>query len=117
MIQQLRKQIQRYNYVYENETELQDQIETVLKDFNVLYSREHKLDDKSRIDFYLPKEKIGIEIKVKSGANVVSDQLARYAKCDQIEQLILITTRMAHVQLQGTMYGNVMLETIFIGGF
>jgi hypothetical protein len=115
--QELRKLIQSYDYVYHNETELQDQIEIVLKDGNILYSREHRLDDKSRIDFYLPDGKIGIEIKVKSGANVVSEQLARYAHSDQIKCLILITSRMAHVQLQGTMYGRVMLETIFIGGF
>lgn len=109
--------IQGYDYSFLDEAELQDQIETVLKDNEVLYKREFRLDNRSRIDFYLPSEKVGIEVKVKSGAAVVSQQLARYAKTDKVDRLILITTRMAHMSLDGTVYGNVRLETIFIGGF
>ena len=56
-------------------------------------------------------------MKVKSGATVVSQQLARYAKIDKIDRLILVTSRMAHMSLNGTVYGNVRLESIFIGGF
>ena len=51
--------IQGYDYSFLDETELQDQIESVLKDSNVIYKREFRLDKKSRIDFYLPDEKIG----------------------------------------------------------
>lgn len=108
--------IKSYEYAFINEAELQDQIETVLVENKVLFKREYVLDKESRIDFYLPDSKTGVEVKVKGGASIVSGQLSRYANSDQIENLILITTRMAHVILNGTMYGRIKLKTIFIEG-
>jgi len=114
---QIAKIIQSYEFVYQNETELQEQIESVLKDNDIPFEREYSLDKDSRIDFYLPESKTGIEVKVKSGAAVVSKQLHRYAKSNQIDNLMLVTTRMDHVMLDGFVYGDIRLDVVFIGGF
>jgi hypothetical protein len=54
---------------------------------------EHRLDAQNRIDFYLPKEQIGIETKMRAEGGSTMRQLLRYAMTGKFTQLILITPR------------------------
>ncbi len=55
--------------------------------------REHVLDQASRIDFYLPRLRLGLEVKVKGGPSAVLRQLQRYLASPDIAHLVLITSR------------------------
>ncbi|MGE0444527.1 MAG: hypothetical protein AB7P99_04810 [Vicinamibacterales bacterium] len=56
-------------------------------------SPEHALSEASRIDYYLPRVQVGIEVKVKGSPSEVARQLDRYADEPGIGQLVLITGR------------------------
>ncbi len=46
-----------------------------------------------RIDLFLPKARIGIELKVKGSPSQILRQLYRYAQCPIVTSLLLITGR------------------------
>lgn len=74
-----------------NEKTLQEQLyDLILK--NLGFVREYKLDSHSIIDFYHPEKKIGIEVKIKGNVPAVFRQCKRYAKKEEIEHIILITS-------------------------
>ena len=79
-----------------NETRLHDAIKLVLDGEKIVYSHEHVLNAKDRIDFYIPSEKIGIEAKIKGSLSVTLRQLSRYCDCQQINELIVVTSRLGH---------------------
>jgi len=78
----------------EDEKVLQAEIEKELIEFNIPYEREVYLDGniKNQIDFVLFGN-IGMEVKIKGNKANVYRQCARYCACDQINQLILITSK------------------------
>jgi hypothetical protein len=83
-----------YRYLIGSETGLQRGLERVLTDHAIEFVREHNLGaDYGRIDFYLPQDKYGIELKVKGSRSEVLRQLHRYAQSPDISALILITGR------------------------
>lgn len=75
-----------------NEKVLQSQIEAILKEKNVPYSREHKLDDYSIIDFMI-EGYLGIEVKIKGSAMEIFRQIERYCEFSEVEGLVLITNK------------------------
>lgn len=50
---------------------------------------------RGRIDFYLPREQVGIELKVKGSPSEVVRQLQRYAAAPEVAALMLVTGRAA----------------------
>lgn len=50
--------------------------------------------------------KIGIEIKVDGSVASVTRQLWRYAKRDEVDELILVTTRSKHREIVGPILGK-----------
>ncbi len=87
--------IGRFPMVYNNEAELQAEIAAALADAEVEARREVVLSDgSSRID--LLAGRVGIEVKVAGARDAVDRQLARYAKCEEISALVLVTTRAGH---------------------
>lgn len=73
-----------------SEAALQLQIEVVLKEAGVGYDREARLAPGERIDF-LVSGGTGIEAKTRCGKRAIYRQLERYAECDLIKSLILVT--------------------------
>ncbi|MGE3889436.1 MAG: hypothetical protein AB7H81_23645 [Vicinamibacterales bacterium] len=55
---------------------------------------EHRLSRDSRIDFYFPRQRVGLEVKVQGGPGDVARQLERYAEDPAIGYLVLLTGRM-----------------------
>lgn len=85
-----------------NEDTMQRAVASALDLGGFRYERECRLNAKDRIDF-LTVDGIGLELKVDGGANEVARQLIRYAECDQVRGLVLITTRSKHGRLPSTL--------------
>lgn len=88
--------IKRHRYFWANEYELQDSLEKVLKQAGLEPRREHRLSDTGdRLDFYLPArrgfDRIAIEVKVGGSLTNVIRQLARYAKSEAVDGILLVT--------------------------
>lgn len=83
-----------YRYTTGSEAAFQQGLERVLALHRIPFMREHQLGRAfGRIDFYLPDQKYGIELKVKGSPSEVLRQLHRYAQCPEIAALILLTGR------------------------
>ncbi|WP_213816257.1 hypothetical protein [Glaciihabitans sp. dw_435] len=102
-------------WVVPNEIVLQGALEELLALHNVPCAREVRLsDDISRIDMMLstaddhglPALDLGIEVKIKGSAADVLRQLTRYAKCPEIRELVLITTKAVHTKLPHEILGK-----------
>ncbi len=97
------------------ESDLQFEVGIVLGRLKHKFLREHVLNARSRIDFYLPEHKIGIEVKVAGGANEVMRQIHRYNACDPIDGMILITSRTKHTSTPEELNCKP-VRVVFIGG-
>ena len=91
------KLISRYSFQFSDEYELQDAIEQILTNADVEFQKEHYLGKGERIDFLVGTT--GIEIKVSGGSDAVWRQLKRYFKYDEIDSILLITSRATHQEI------------------
>lgn len=98
--------LERAQLAHVHEDELQAGIAAALDTAGIVVRREVVLSDgRSRIDL-LTDDHIGIEVKVAgTWANVVR-QLTRYAKCDDVDELVLVTTRVAHHHIPADLEGK-----------
>jgi hypothetical protein len=96
------------------EDDLQQAIKNHLDAAQVFPEREVRLSDgHSRIDMIAGRT--GIEVKLEgSWANVIR-QLTRYAKCPEIESLVLVTTRAKHHKLPDQLCGKPLNLVSLIG--
>ena len=58
LIDQLVQEIKGYRFSFVDEEELQMGVERVLQHVNAPYTREYRLSDKDRLDFFVPMEAI-----------------------------------------------------------
>lgn len=87
---------------YSEEGALRDAIAGVLGDAAV---REAVVGPRERIDFLVGK--MGIEVKVKGSRSEVTRQLFRYAECEGIDEILLVTTKMQHsLRMPSSMLGK-----------
>jgi hypothetical protein len=70
---------------------------------------------KSRIDFYLPQLKLGIECKVDGSKSPVARQLIRYANEEQIAGLILVSRKRSHALSRDSLGGKP-FRFVWVGG-
>lgn len=85
-----------YRLRFGTEAMLQDDVESLLSALGWQYVREHWLVGESRIDFYLPEWRVGIECKTDGGQSAVYEQLIRYAAHPSIAGLVLVSRRRTH---------------------
>ncbi len=76
-----------------NEKETQAAIEKILNDNKLYFFREHVLSQLSIPDFFHKPTGILIEVKIKGNAQKIFKQLERYARFDEVKEIILITNR------------------------
>ena len=93
---QIAAKLQQYRFTVSDEAQLQLAVAEVLKRAGIEFEREYILSGRDRIDFYVPKGHIGIEIKVDGSAMAVASQIGRYATHEKIKKMILFTTRRKH---------------------
>lgn len=97
------------------EQQLHEDIAQLLTSMSVVFVRELRLSDADRIDFYLPEYKIGIECKVAGGPTAVAAQLLRYAQHDDVNELILVTSRRSQLLSVDQLCGKA-CHCLWIGG-
>lgn len=110
-----------FRFRYNNEKELQAGVFQALTALEIPFIPEHTLSPQDRVDFYIPIEQVGIEVKTNdsrggAGLTAVTRQLWRYAKSDQIKALILITTRSKHRDLPSEILGKPLL-VVYLNSF
>lgn len=86
------------------EERLQNGIEEALTRGEIAFTREHRLDDRSRVDFMAGS--VAIEVKIDGPASAVLRQLHRYAGHPQVEVLLLVTTKARHTSMPPELAGK-----------
>lgn len=79
---------------------------------------EAKVGERERVDFLveLGGVRVGIEAKIKGSRTDVCRQLFRYAECEGIDQLVLVTTRFQHtVRMPFEMNGKPLAVVVLWG--
>jgi hypothetical protein len=102
---QIGKQLVRLRLSVNREFRIHDAIAEALDSLGIEFEREHRLTGASRIDFFLPNEAIGIEVKRQSaGVNVVP-QIGRYLEQSSLHGLILVANRI-HPKIPAQLRGK-----------
>lgn len=97
---------------FDNEGDLQQGISEVLTGAGIEFKREEDIG-KGRIDFLVGS--IGIEVKVGGSLKAATRQLYRYAECDRVSELILVSSRLFHINLPAEMNGKPLQAISLIG--
>jgi hypothetical protein len=118
---ELAKALVAFRFQYNNEKELQAGVFHALTVLEQPFVPEYALNPQDRVDFYLPADGVGLEVKThdsKGGAGLtaVTRQLWRYAKSDEIKALVLITTRSKHRDLPAEILGKPLL-VVYLNSF
>ncbi len=98
------EEILAHRFHYVGEAELQDGIWTVLEEVGFGPRREVVLNVSDRIDFMVGA--IGIEVKVDGSLSAIIRQSMRYAKCPEIEELLIVTTLARHRRMPELINGK-----------
>lgn len=80
----------RFSLTSEAQTQLE--IEQILTQHEVKFTREHRFDRHSRVDFFC-HDGTAIEIKLKGGAKAIYRQCERYCTFPEVKTLILFTAK------------------------
>lgn len=93
MITQIKQAIRGKRLNLQNEKELQIELEAILLESGINFTREFYLSKTDIIDFYFPDICVGMEVKIAKAPKQIFKQLDRYTKSDQISEIILITSK------------------------
>ena len=94
-----------------NEASLQRQVHELVSEICECRP-EVRLNSRDRIDF-LADSGVGIECKVKGSAASVVSQLLRYAESDQVNELILVTSKRLHLAMPPFQDGELLGKPLF----
>jgi hypothetical protein len=90
-------------YRFSCEDELQQAIASVLTDCSIHFDREHQME-MDRLDFRVGN--VAVEIKVAGSVTEVIRQLHRYSQSQEIEALLLVTSKSRHRTIPREMNGK-----------
>lgn len=113
---EIRNLLTSYRLPTSTEDELQLAIAKLLTDARVPFHREHRLDEKSRLDFFLPAAGLAIEVKTKGGWADVIRQMMRYAEHDCVTEILLVSTRAVHRNMPKTLNEKPILVASLLEG-
>lgn len=114
-IDQLTAALQGYRIRFGTEALMQRDVGEALAASGYLATPELPLTARDRIDFYVSELQIGVECKVGGGPSAVLAQLLRYAASSEIDGLILVTRRRAHLFPEQQLGGKP-LRIVYVGG-
>jgi hypothetical protein len=77
---------------FASEVQLHDLVDQVLAGKGLEFVRERQVDQKNRLDFWLPELAIAIEIKVDESMTPALRQVARYLELPGVEGVLLAST-------------------------
>jgi hypothetical protein len=91
-LQRIMSVIKRHRFDLTTEKAAQAEIETVLQDAKVEFTREKRLSGRDIPDFFVPALGLAIEVKMKgAGKMKVYRQLERYAEHDTVQAILLVS--------------------------
>lgn len=93
---------------------MQSDIAFALTTEEVPFEREVAFGPRDRIDFLVGT--VGVECKVAGSANQVMRQLSRYAESDRITELVLVTSKASHRQLNNSEMMGKIIRVRYIWG-
>ena len=105
----------RFNFT--TESELQEGVATVLKIHGLPFVREHRLDKRNRLDFFLDRffldpaatahgAGVAIETKIDGSLSALTRQIHRYAQFSQVEAIVVLSRRANAGNLPDTINGK-----------
>jgi hypothetical protein len=93
-MQGIRSYLSQFRFYFTSELEIQMAIGQVLATAGIPAQREYRLSEKDRLDFFI--DGLVIEVKIGGSASEVMRQVARYAQHDNVQGVLLVTTRARH---------------------
>lgn len=113
-IKKLLETLSSYRYRVNSEYMMHNAVAQVLKENHIHYEREYPLTSSSRVEFFLPEDGVVIECKIEGGFSPVLRQVQRYAMVEEVNEIILLTTRSTHRGIPSEISG-VMVHVIWTG--
>jgi hypothetical protein len=99
---------------YASEDQLQQGLEEALLAHGFAVEREVRLDGRNRIDLMVDRA-IGVEVKVAGTAEQLRRQAARYVRFDEVEGLVIVTSRVRHLAASLRLNGKP-IEVVCLAG-
>lgn len=106
--------IAQYRYPFQSEAVLQESIATMLRANDVEFEREVRLGAHGRLDFLA--DGIAVEVKIHDPLSKVLRQLHRYAQHDQVQAIVLVTTKAHHGRMPPSLNGKPLRVASLLGG-
>ena len=91
--------LQKYSFSYTNEDELQQGVFAVLETLKEPFEREYVLSKSDRVDFYFPKQKVGIEAKIDHSLSALTRQIHRYVQHEEIDGILVVSGKVRLMNL------------------
>lgn len=91
-------------FTYMTERDLQDGIARALEAACLIFERERPLSPEDIPDFTCGVT--AVEVKIKGSLADVTRQLHRYAQHEEVEEILLVTTRAAHTRTPRLLNGK-----------
>lgn len=92
-LRELRTLLQAFQFRFQNEAQLQEAIAGVLEREGYEVQREKPITQVSRLDFYLPVLRVGIEVKVQGSQQAAWRQVERYLEHEDVDGMLLAGSR------------------------
>jgi len=103
-----------HRFGHATEDELQEGLAEVLTRAGFSVEREARLSARDRIDLLV--DRVGIEVKVGSSAGNVVRQLERYADSEQLDGLVLASSRRHHLAIPSALNGKPVVVVSLMAG-
>lgn len=104
-------------YRWRDEADLQAQLAVAFAEDGIAVAREHRLSPTDRVDFFDHGTGVAVEVKVASSTAEVIRQLWRYAKCDTVREIVLVSSRSAHASALPPAVNGKPVRVVHVGGF
>lgn len=85
--------VTQYSYRFASEAELQQAIGRVLEDYGLEVERERPVGPRDRLDLWLPRSGIAIEVKVAGSLTTAMRQVERYLQLPEVSGVVLAAAR------------------------
>lgn len=113
--QRLAEALLGHRFYCPNEATLQEAIANVFNEARIPFVRECRLSSRDRVDF-LVGDGIAVEVKVDGSLSEVLRQLHRHAQHDDVDQIVLVTTRAMHKAGMPASLGGKPVSVVHLGG-
>lgn len=112
---QVAEAIRQHRFRYSSEEMLQEGLAGALTDAGFAVEREVRLNRWDRIDLMVGR--VGVEVKVAGRAADLARQVERYLQSDQLDGLVVVSSRVGHVGVHGEFAGKPVSVVTLAGGW